>query len=334
MNNEFEIVHLAGERFEESTKAAIRFRSLKNQSKGCDVTIQLKWKKNTITLDAVVKLNVNAAIIGQIRDQLLQCKNPPVIVTGYVTPGIAEILHNTHINYIDAAGNAFINELPLFICIRGKKPEALPITRKRLYQSSGLKIIFALLCNPTLEMEDYRTIAAMSQAALGSVGWVMRDLKQSGYLITISKKIRKLVNKEDLLNNWVANYHEHLKPKLVLGHYAALNENWWKTVQLKEDALWGSEMAAKNITNYLKPQVYSLYVKNFRNSFLFENKLHRSSEGNIEISKQFWNFSNKWSFKNTVPPLLVYADLIASQSDRNSETARIIYEQEITGLVS
>ncbi|MBE3112412.1 MAG: hypothetical protein IMZ46_18205 [Acidobacteria bacterium] len=32
----------------------------------------------------------------------------------------------------------------------------------------------------------------------------------------------------------------------------------------------------------------------------------------------------------TVHPLLIYADLVASGSDRNIETAKIIYEQHIS----
>jgi len=37
--------------------------------------------------------------------------------------------------------------------------------------------------------------------------------------------------------------------------------------------------------------------------------------------------------KDTVHPILVYADLIASGDKRNIEIANMIYEKEITGLI-
>jgi len=43
----------------------------------------------------------------------------------------------------------------------------------------------------------------------------------------------------------------------------------------------------------------------------------------------FWNFEIDWPHKNMVPPLLIYADLLATGEARNIETARILYEKEI-----
>lgn len=202
-----------------------------------------------------------------------------------------------------------------------------------MYQTSGLKILFTLLCNPGLENTDYRKIATMADVALGSVGWVMRDLKLAGYLVDMGKSERTLTRKEELLKNWVSNYHDQLQPKLQLGRYAALDNNWWKNFLMPENTLWGSEYAAKEMTNYLKPENYTLYTDELRPEFLLKNKLHRSAEGTIEILQKFWAFDGNWTKQNIVPPLLVYADLIASQSGRNIETAKMIYEKEIRELI-
>ncbi|MCK5356795.1 MAG: hypothetical protein KAJ48_00235, partial [Elusimicrobiales bacterium] len=43
----------------------------------------------------------------------------------------------------------------------------------------------------------------------------------------------------------------------------------------------------------------------------------------------FWNFNFDNEEKQIVPPLLVYADLMATKDPRNHEVAKIIYEQYI-----
>jgi hypothetical protein len=161
----------------------------------------------------------------------------------------------------------------------------------------------------------------------------MLDLKQSGYLFTLGKKGRKLVKKEDLLKNWVSNYHEELRSKIVIGYYSAIDTDWWKKISMHEDSLWGAEFAARILLKYLNPEAYSIYVKELQQDFLIKNRLHSTNEGNIEILKKFWSFNDKWTNEHVVPPLLIYADLIASQSDRNIETAKIIYEKELIKLV-
>ncbi|MBL7004781.1 MAG: hypothetical protein ISR69_12255 [Gammaproteobacteria bacterium] len=63
--------------------------------------------------------------------------------------------------------------------------------------------------------------------------------------------------------------------------------------------------------------------------------MRKNLEGNIHVYKAFWN--NKLDDLNldgeTVDPLIVYADLLASNDVRNLETARMIYDKELTRLI-
>ncbi|NLW32078.1 MAG: hypothetical protein GXY77_11555 [Fibrobacter sp.] len=298
-----------------------------------DVLIELKWNKSTWYLDAEVNGTINRAIIGRFRQNAAGFENTPVLITTFVTPGLAEQLRELKINYIDTAGNAYLNIPPLLINIQGNRPGEIQATSVRLFRTTGLKIIFALLCNPELEIKDYRTIASMTNVALGSVNWIMRDLAQAGYLLNQGKNGRRLIRKDELLEKWVSNYHEQLRPKIIIGRYAALDKDWWKKVEDKYNVLWGSEKAAGIITKYLKPEITTIYIKELTPDFLIRNKLHSTSEGDIEILKKFWLFDDRWTDQNVVPPILVYADLIAGRSDRNIETAKIIYDKEISGLI-
>jgi hypothetical protein len=45
------------------------------------------------------------------------------------------------------------------------------------------------------------------------------------------------------------------------------------------------------------------------------------------LRERFWEFENNGQDKDLVPPLLVYADLLATTDTRNVETAKLIYDE-------
>jgi hypothetical protein len=221
----------------------------------------------------------------------------------------------------------------LFIYIKGNKPTDKDILEQpaRTFRPTGLQVIFALLYNPGLENKPFREIAIRADVALGTVGWVMYDLRRMGYLINVGPRNRRLVRKDNLLNRWVAAYPEQLRPKKMIGRFRADNPYWWENTDLKGiNALWGGEVAANIMTEYLRPQIITVYAKQPIGRFLLKNRLKNDVNGNIEILKIFWKFEQDCLHNNLVPPLLIYADLMATGDTRNIETARMIYEKELS----
>ena len=51
--------------------------------------------------------------------------------------------------------------------------------------------------------------------------------------------------------------------------------------------------------------------------------------GAVEIRSMFWN-SEKYQRAGCVHPLLTYVDLMASDDDRNIETAKLIYRKYLS----
>ncbi len=259
-----------------------------------------------------------------------------LLVTRYVNPYMAEELKTEGLEFIDTAGNAYINQPPVYIYVRGNKPpdEIMQPPKKPAFKPTGLKVIYAFLCNPGLENKPYRDIATQADVALGTVGWLMRDLKDRGYLLDMGKKGNKIMQREALLQRWVEAYPERLKPKLELGRFQG-EHGWWDQTKLRQDvALWGGEVAAARLTQYLKPQIATVYTtERDLNKFLLENKLKKDPKGNVEVLRRFWGPGNNFQREDMVHPILVYADLVATDNERNKETARMIYDQHIAGLV-
>jgi hypothetical protein len=297
-----------------------------------DAIIKIQWDDLEYHFVVEIKNTVTRAILGVAIQQLnrVKLKEKGMLVAKYINPQIADELKKMDVPFIDTVGNAYINEPPLYIYLRGNKPEKID-QPKRTFRPTGLQVIFALLCNPGLEDKPYRDIAEKADVALGTVGEVIDDLKKTGYLIDTGARERRLIRKDELLNKWVTTYPEQLRRKKMIGHYKADNRDWWKNADLEEDdALWGGEVAANIMTEYLKPQIITVYAKRPIANFLFKNKLIKDKKGDIEILERFWKFGQDCLHNNLVPPLLIYTDLMATGDTRNIETARIIYEKELS----
>jgi hypothetical protein len=342
-NTEEKILNLALEAFRKNVTApaniaimnpepdyieAFRFRP--------DRRAKIKTQGKTLDYYAEIKANIAKANIFQWLMYKDKLDHPLLIITNYINAQMADRLKLGGLEFIDTAGNAFINNPPLYIFVKGNRPPEFlnqpPL--ERAFKPSGLKIVFAFLCNPGFENKAYREIAAAADVALGTVGWIMRDLKRLGFLLDMSKRGRRLTNKANLLNRWVNTYPERLRPKQMIGRYKG-DSGWWQNKTLDPmKALWGSEMAAARLTQYLKPGLITVYVAPHAvNQILFENRLKKDAAGDVEILERFWTPAETRANDDIVHPILVYADLLATGNQRNIEAAKMIYEQYIIRLV-
>jgi hypothetical protein len=286
---------------------------------------------------------IKAAVTAVTRAQELiwlakraQLRHPLLLVTRYVNPRMAERLREGGLEFIDAAGNAFINRPPLYVFVKGNRPPeaAMPTRPKRVFRPTGLKVIYVFLCNPGLENKTYREIAAAAGVALGTIGWFMRDLKEAGFLLDMGKRGKKLTQKGKLLQRWVTAYPEQLRPRQMLGRYKG-EYGWWRNVRLDPlKAQWGGEVAAARLTQYLKPQVITVYMTaKHLDEFLLENRLKKNPDGDVELLERFWTPGETQEPEDIVHPILVYADLLSTGDERNIETAKMIYEQHIVRFI-
>ncbi len=107
----------------------------------------------------------------------------PLFIADYINPRMGENFRAAAINYVDVAGNAYIKTSNVHIQIEGKKKQfdkTLTIPG-RAFTTTGLKTVFALLTNENLLNAPYREIAKQADVALGTIGWVFKDLTDQGF---------------------------------------------------------------------------------------------------------------------------------------------------------
>jgi hypothetical protein len=295
-----------------------------------DVELKMRVKNKEIKFCGQIKNWITKNTIGHILPQVEKYKC--VLITRYVPRELAEELKDKNVQFLDTAGNAYINIPPIFIYITGNKKRVKDIKPRplRLFRKAGLKVLFVILNKPDLLNEPYRNIAFAGNTALGTVANVFTDLKKLRYLVEMGEHGRKLLRKDELLEKWVANYNEILRPTILKGKYNTNKLGWWREIDPKEyDIYWGGEIGANFLTKHLKPKIETIYTNQNINKLILKNRFIKNETGDVEILEKFWNFNYREENINIVPPLLIYADLIRIPDERNIATAKIIYEQEI-----
>jgi hypothetical protein len=95
----------------------------------------------------------------------------------------------------------------------------------------------------------------------------------------------------------------------------------------------GGEIAAAKLTWHLKPEGYTIYSDHLPGKLIYKFKFQKDPKGNVEFLTPFWTFGWELAENGLVPPLLIYADLMATGDARAIEAAEIIYDNYLTRLI-
>jgi len=245
---------------------------------------------------------------------------------------MAERLREQGVWFADAAGNAYIEEAPLLIWVVGRPRVREPVrkTQPRAFQPSGLRVLFALLCKPELIDQPYRKIAEYADVAHGTVGGVMAELPQHGFM-TEYRKRRVLVQYERLLTQWAEAYARTLRPKQMLVQYQTNEIDWWKDLNVGDYGyVLGGEPAGAHLTRYIRPERITLYGIGVNQKLAARFALRPAEHGNVEVLERFWSFPA--DTPGLAPRPLIYADLLNTGETRCMETAELIYQDIVNGL--
>jgi hypothetical protein len=288
-----------------------------------------------------VKRHMSMATLGAalngLRDLERERGMPALLVADYVSPPLAEKLREQGQAFVDAAGNAFVKQPAMLIWVVGRKPlpSVAPAAAGRADTPVGLKIQFALLCEPALANAAHREIAARAGVALGSVPAALQDLQEQGHLAVLGKQ-RRLQTSRRLLDAWAQAYARRLRPKTLKGLYTTpLFDDWAKWSLASSDGLWGGESAAQLLTQYLRPGILTIYTHRLPPLFMAKQRMSKApvvaAERVVEWRAPFWGAVGTLRSADlrpdVVPPVLVYADLLATGESRCIETANLLYEQ-------
>jgi hypothetical protein len=329
--------HLLADAVKAMEALGLRPRVLRQEARAADrradAVIGLQFGGRQLRYVAEVKRGLRPATLGTVIHQVRAFAGRPLLVTDHVTPPLADALRAQGVEFIDAAGNTFLNHPPLLVFVKGQRPvgRAPMLEHGRAFQAAGLQVLFVLLARPGLVNRPYREIAAAAGVAHGTVGWVMAELPGLGHVAEVGGR-RRLTNAERLLDRWTEAYARTLRPRLLLGRFRAD----MKTLQARlgrwpAGLLVGGELAAARLTRYLRPGTATFYAQTVDPKAILLMALKADATGNVDFRRRFWDFPGEEPL--LVPTLLVYADLLAIGDARCLEVAQHLRDEITARLV-
>lgn len=326
---EEKVLNTALENFKLNT--GLKFQYTATNKNGLDGKLELFFKSGTEVFEVEVRSEIREHQLSKIMETARGYRNY-LLIANTIFPKIKEALRNDGIGYLDSAGNIFLKTEKHHLWIDGHKIQ--PQKEEKIYRAfkaTGLKLIFLLLKNENILNMPQRAMAEKAGIALGNVNYILSGLKEYNFLIQKEKGTLQIINKQELLQKWITSYDEILKPKLHLANFRFANleaERNWMQLNLNYETCWGGEPAGAIITKYLNPEIFTLYTGENRNQLIKNYHLIPDRDGNIKVFRKFWKDNDEINVDN-VHPIIVYADLVNTGSDRCLETAKIIYDKYI-----
>jgi hypothetical protein len=294
-----------------------------HRDQGIDGVVTLTRDGKTIEYVFQVKRSVTRSFIGPLSLAFGKELGKRLLVTDYVNPLLADELRRRHVQFIDAAGNAYLDRRGLLVFVAGRRDSRQRGRQKavRAFRGAGLKVGFVLVSMPDLASEPQRTIASTARVALGSVAAVLEGLRELGFIADVREK-RRLLHRERLLDQWTEAYARQFFATLEMGRFSGTSSDWWRHTDLgKYGAQWGGETAAALLQGHLVPEQTIIYADEMPAALLKQHRLRADASGSIVLRRRFWN-AVPAPRSDVVPPLLIYADLVSAGDARSLASAK------------
>lgn len=247
---------------------------------------------------------------------------PLLLVGPRVSERSADTYRRRGINYLDSAGNAYIDLEGILIDVRGRRPpmgvgSRRPAGSTNLFSTKRAQVIFALLSWPELVNAPVRPLARAAGVSVGQAQETQELLRQRGYLDPPgAPRIRKGA---ELLDNWLAAYPTGLGSPARQRTFAG-DITQVRPIADREVFVSG-EYAVPDL---LRPETLTVYVDDFDPSLVIANRWRTDREPNIIVRDVFWRDPGGGRAPGTVHPaprLLIIADLEASGDSQQNEAA-------------
>jgi hypothetical protein len=255
-----------------------------------------------------------------------------LLVTSYLSPNMINACRDMQVDALDLAGNAslLLGDSVILVSGRPRPDNDLP-TRSRTWTKSTLRVALALLAVPPLLEKTYRDIAQVAGVSHGTVQNAIHGMLDRRDLIEQpGGRAMQFVDTARLIDEWTTLYPTLLRGSLQLGRFRTDIPDWWRSVpEFPDRCQFGGEPAAAILTRYLKPATFTVYCAGeVPREWIAKARLRADRDGNIEFLRSPIELQFAAGLpQNIAPPLLVYADLVASGDSRNLETARLVREQ-------
>lgn len=326
--NEIDILNKAIHNLEKDIPITWNWKNMDyNNDMGIDGELDLIINNQNILMFVEIKKDVKNHQLFNIIEYNNRFENF-LLVAEKLYPKVKKELRENQVNYLEGNGNVYINKADFFLYIDTNKTTKNQKEKgNRAFTKTGLKVVFHFLLNPQLLNETQREIADIANVALGNIPLIINGLLENNFILKLNKNEYVINHYEELLNKWITEFGQTLKPTIFKQRFRFQNKNQdWRTLQLNtEKTVWGGEPAGDIMTDYLRPEKLTLYTNETTRDLMINYRLLPDDEGTIWVYEKFW----ATDFNSIAPKELIYADLMINDDKRSKETAKMIFDEHI-----
>lgn len=293
-------------------------------SRGDDLQVEVRRGSRRVQLRGEVRRFVRPFVVAMVALRHAGDEKS-IVVSDYVTPQVADRFRGEGVQFVDGAGNAYLESSSWFVFVTGKRLKTPIATSKtpRVFSRGGLATTFAILSAPALVSATVRAIASAADVSVGTVAHTLEGLRELGFVEEVRRK-RRLFHRDRLIDQWTEAYARVLYPKLQLARFASRSAGWWRAARIAElDAQWGGETAAAALHRHLIPERSIIYTDAVPRKLIAAERMRADDAGDVIIRRRFWNAVPS-PREDVVPALLIYADLLVEGDARSVAAAKAI----------
>ena len=326
LNNEDEIIREAVARLQKlGFSVQLRTHPWTEDS---GVVLEVHRGDRSLHLRGNVRRGVRREAVGVVAGRHRTDPSTRILIADLITPAVAEDLRRAGVQFVDTAGNAFLDAPGLYVWVSGN-------TKGRTRQKLGIgrpaptRVLFSLMSAPSLLNAPLRQLAEASGVSLGAAQAAVKALLLRGEIVEVRGR-RRFADPSALAQRWPEMYVEHLRPNLQLGRFHARHDSWWSEVDLRPyGAFWSGDVAASRMGTLLRPATATLFVDKVPKELVLANRLAADITGTVTFYRRFWGSIGNDDRTDLAPPLLVYADLLAAADSRSLEAAKQVFDNHV-----
>jgi hypothetical protein len=292
--------------------------------------VDLVLSRGQARQEFVMELKRHATFSGLGYDAGTDRNFPPLLIgAASVSPRSADAFRRAGIQYVDAAGNAWIRFGDVLIDVRGRRPSKVDVPDRpgiggNLFSTGRAQVAFVLLQWPRSWKKPQRDVAEAAGVSLGQAHNALAMFRDVGFGPGGHRSY------SEFLDLWVASFPSGLARKLILATYRGSIEDFRK-VNAEDPVFVGGAVVsgAAAADDHLRPAALTIYVAGLDPMLPVKNRWRSDGEPNITVRLKFWktptdethDYDGPLVGLRNAPDVLVYADLMASDDPRVRDTA-------------
>ena len=304
--------------------------------------ITLSRADREATYVGIVRRTLRPSSISVVADQARALPDGPaaLVISEHISAETADLLRERGLQFIDAAGNAYLDTPDFLVAITGRRAavEALPPFKDHVGPAAW-QVAFVLLREPDAAHLSVRALGERAGVSHGAAAVALRTFDARGWLSDLGRSGHHLTDVQGMLSGWLTGFADRLAPKLEIARAMPPGTDspaaWARAVasDLSPDSgLLGGEAAAEFAAHDLRGTTASVYVRRWDAPTMKRLRLMPSPRGTVSVRSAFAPHIEDPSDPRLVDPLIVLAELYAIPDERLDATRAALQKSVLSRI--